>query len=310
MHIPDTLLQGAVCPITAVMSSIGLAAAVVAAAKSDNKPTPMTFGAVAALIFAGQMLNFPVPGGTSGHLLGGVLAASLLGVPFGVLAMGLVVLVQCLIFADGGIASLGSNLLNMALIAPVVGGVFLSVVARHGKTGPFVRSALLAGAAWMSVMLAAFAVSVELAASGPIALATVSQAMLSVHALIGIGESLITVAAFWLLVPLQRNGLDKRRYLLSLAVAVALALMLSPLASSLPDGLEWVAARYHLFLPSVAGFEGLVSGYVLPNVDHPYVTRVLAGMVGAAVVFSFAWLLARQFKRPRFLETWLGTTLQ
>ena len=297
MHIPDTLLQGAICPVTATISSIGLTVAVVAAAKSEHKPTTGSFGAIAALIFVAQMLNFPVAGGTSGHLLGGVLAVALLGLPFGVLAMAVVVLVQCLVFADGGIASLGANLLNMALIASGMGALFRLFADRWDRAGLLVRSILLAGVAWLSVMVAAVAVGVELAAAGSIGLATVSQAMLSVHALIGIGESLITVAAFWVLAPLRFDARNDNRSLLPLAMAGILALLLSPLASALPDGLEWVADRYQLLLSSADGFGGLLPGYALPDVSNPYVATILAGATGAALVFGSAWLLAQKLKQ-------------
>ena len=117
MHIPDMMLQGAICPATAAIASIGLAGTAYAAYKTSIKPAASLFAGVTALIFAAQMVNFPILTGTSGHLLGATLAVALLGSAFGIMAMSLVVIVQCLIFADGGISVLGANLLNMALLA-------------------------------------------------------------------------------------------------------------------------------------------------------------------------------------------------
>ena len=105
MHIPQNLLDGTLCSVTAVVSGLCLAGAALAAYRSAEKPHPLRFAAVSAFLFAAQMMNFPISGGTSGHLLGGVLASALLGVPFGVLALALVVAIQALVFADGGLTA-------------------------------------------------------------------------------------------------------------------------------------------------------------------------------------------------------------
>ena len=110
MHIPNSMLQGAVCPVTALVGVLGVAVAALKAFWSEHKPSAARFGAITALIFAGQMMNFPIQDGTSGHLLGGVLAAALLGTPFGILSIALVVTIQCLVFSDGGFAVLGANI--------------------------------------------------------------------------------------------------------------------------------------------------------------------------------------------------------
>ena len=101
MHIPNGMLQGGICQITAVISVMGIGLAGLRAFFTDHKPSAGKFAAITALIFAGQMMNFPINGGTSGHLLGGVLAVALLGIPFGILSMALVVTIQCLFFSDG-----------------------------------------------------------------------------------------------------------------------------------------------------------------------------------------------------------------
>ena len=144
MHIPDSMLQGAVCPVTLALGAAGVTVAATFAVRSANKPSAARFAGVAALIFAGQMMNFAIPGGTSGHLLGGVLAAALLGTPFGVLAMTLVLAVQALLFGDGGLLALGANVVNMALLGVGIGGLL-----RRPQLGQIGQAALLAAGGWL-----------------------------------------------------------------------------------------------------------------------------------------------------------------
>lgn len=195
MHIPDSMLQGRICPVTAAVSVLGLALAARAAIQSGNKPNAERFGAVTALIFAGQMMNFPIRDGASGHLIGGVLASALLGAPFGVLAMALVLTIQCLMFSDGGLSILGANILNMALIGAGLGGFLQRRFFNGALVNSLQNSLFLGFLAWLSVVLAALACSAEIALSGAIPFSKVAGAMLGTHALIGIGEGLITAAA-------------------------------------------------------------------------------------------------------------------
>lgn len=149
--------------------------------------------ALAALIFAGQMLNYPVSGGTSGHLIGAMLAAVIVGPYAATVVMASVLLVQCALFGDGGYFSLGANVLNMSVIAVWVGWAFYRVlkdsVGLPGCLALFVGS-------WASVMAAAAACSLQIAYSGTAPLAKVLPAMLNVHSTIGIGEGIITVATY------------------------------------------------------------------------------------------------------------------
>jgi cobalt/nickel transport system permease protein len=149
-------------------------------------------GVMCAFIFAAQMLNFPVLGGTSGHLLGGVLAAVLLGPSAAAVVLASVLLVQCLIFQDGGLMALGANILNMAIMGTFGGYAVFWMIYRLRPTARGFRAAV-AAAAWFSVMLASAACALELALSGTAQLATVLTAMAGVHAFIGIGEALITM---------------------------------------------------------------------------------------------------------------------
>jgi len=155
-------------------------------------------GAVAALIFAAQMFNFPVSQGTSGHLLGGVLAAVVLGPWAGAIVVSVILLVQSVFFADGGILVLGANIFNMAVIGAIGGYYVYYGISRiiRGSTGIYAGAAI---AAWLSVFVAAGATALELALSGTFSLADTMRSMLSVHAVIGLAEAAITVAAIGLL---------------------------------------------------------------------------------------------------------------
>lgn len=156
-------------------------------------------GMVAALIFAAQMFNFPIDQGTSGHLIGGVLAVVLLGPFAGTIALAAVLVIQALFFADGGLVTMGANIINMALF-----GALASYYVYAGLKKWLAEWVSIGIAAWGSVMLAAAAASLEIGLSGTFALSAVMGAMLRVHAVIGVAEALITIAlvrAFRKMVP-------------------------------------------------------------------------------------------------------------
>ncbi len=292
MHIPEHMLQGSICPITAVVSATGIIAAVYFARKANDKPTSVSFGAVVALIFAAQMMNFPIVSGTSGHLLGGVLAASLLGTPFAVLAIALVVTIQSLVFSDGGIAVLGANIFNMAILGAGMGGLLRSSLAIQwrGMRGKYLAVAV---ASWCSVMLAALAVSVELAVDGQIDFLQIAAAMVGSHALIGLGEAAIAVAVCVLLSAPSFRERSHGQEAAPLVGAVVVALLLSPFASGYPDGLEWVAAQYGFLHHSAPAFVGILSDYSIPSLSHEALSTGVAGLLGVLLSFTLAWGMSR-----------------
>src|SRR5687768_11605536 len=152
-------------------------------------------GVLAAFIFAAQMMNFPTAGGTSGHLLGGALAAILLGPWAAIIVMSVVIGVHALVFQDGGLAALGANIFNMGILTAFAGYAVYRTAAALGRGR---RALVLAGsfaAAWVTVMLAALLTSAQLAISDTSDWGVVLPAMLGVHALIGIGEGLISAGA-------------------------------------------------------------------------------------------------------------------
>jgi cobalt/nickel transport system permease protein len=200
MHIPDGFIDAQTSVAAGVVAAGGVGVSLRRAGQEVLESKAALTGLVAAFIFAAQMLNFPVASGTSGHLIGGLLAAVLVGPWLGSLAVTVVLAVQSLLFADGGISALGLNIINMALI-PAIGGFALFWLARQvlprSKGGVVAATAF---AAFLSVVLASLAFTLEyaLGGNGAVPVATVAAAMVGVHLLIGVGEAVIsslTVAA-------------------------------------------------------------------------------------------------------------------
>ncbi len=193
MHVPDGFLNLPVSLLGYVLAALIIAVAVVKSrAQLDDKTAPLA-GLTAVFIFAAQMLNFPVGAGTSGHLLGGALAAILVGPWVAILVVTVVLTVQALLFADGGLTALGINVLNMAIVTVVVGWLVFRLGVRFVKTPK--GAAIVAGVAgFVTVPASAMAFVGEYAMGGtaPVSLAAVAAAMGGVHVLIGIGEGIIT----------------------------------------------------------------------------------------------------------------------
>ena len=187
MHIPDGFLSAQVfVPFWAIAVG-GLSYTLKKTKQALKEKAIPLMGVSAAFIFAAQMLNFPIIGGTSGHLLGGVLAAVLLGPYAGAIVLSLVLIVQSLVFQDGGLTALGANIFNMAFLGAIGGySIYRFLKKRLG----FIISVGIAS--WASVVIASFACAIELAASGTSALKIVLPAMVGIHVFIGIGEAIIT----------------------------------------------------------------------------------------------------------------------
>jgi cobalt/nickel transport system permease protein len=194
MHIPDGFLSW---PVSLVCWAIAITLIAIALnrvqAEYKEKAVPL-MGVCAAFIFAAQMINFPIPGGTSGHLLGGTLAGALLGPWAGSLVMTVVFIVQGVFFQDGGLTVLGANVVNMGLIG-TYGGYYLYKAIRRALGFNSLQSTQIAVAVagWTSVVVAAGVCAIQLALSGTLPLQVALSAMLFWHVLIGIGEAMITV---------------------------------------------------------------------------------------------------------------------
>ncbi len=211
MHIPDGFLSGPVNLAGYAVSASVVGVALARARRTlDERQTPM-LGVTAAFVFAAQMLNFPILGGTSGHFLGAALAAILLGPLNACLVMALVLIVQCFGFGDGGLTAVGSNLFNMGVIGVMCAWLVFVALKRLRPDSRAMTLAAAAAASWCSVVAAAAACAAELAISGTAPLIVVMPAMVGVHALTGIGEAVITVAALSLVLETRPDLLSFSR---------------------------------------------------------------------------------------------------
>ena len=321
MHVPDGFIS-----LPASLSAAAVAAGGVGVslrrirATMRERVVPLA-GLAAAFIFVLQMLNFPVAAGTSGHLLGGALAAILLGPWVGAIVVTVVILVQGLVFADGGVSALGLNVINMALVTALVGwGAFRLATLLMPKTATSMVSAT-ALASWLSVVAAsvAFAGEYAIGGAGGVPATTVLGAMVGVHALIGVGEGIISgliVSAVLASRPDLVYGARAAGYrgvararvsraavggfvLAGVAVAVVLLALVAPLASSAPDGLERVASDHQV---AEMGAASAISGspvaeYDVAGIDDPRIATILAGTLGLGLTFAVGAALMRATSR-------------
>jgi cobalt/nickel transport system permease protein len=295
MHIPDGFLSPLVSLVLWALSILVVGYALRRVGRDLGERQVPMMGVLAAAIFAGQMLNFTVAGGTSGHLMGAAIATILLGPWAGMLVLTCVVSIQALIFQDGGLLALGGNIFNMAVVGVAVSYMTYRTVRKIAGDS---RWGIFAGgfiAAWLSIVVAALGVALQLAISGTSPANIAIPAMGGIHAVIGIGEGLITLGALALvnsarpdlLKTGQAQPAGRLVWVFGLLIALALA-VISPLASSHPDGLEWVAEQQ--------GFLGLAQGpqyeiipdYVFPGISNAALATIAAGILGTLLVFGVA----------------------
>ena len=315
LHAPDGFFS---LPL-AIAGYVVVALVIAFAARQTSRDlsermVPM-MGVMGAFIFAAQMINFPVAGGTSGHLVGGALAAIILGPWAAILVMTAVVGLQALLFQDGGLVVLGINLFNMSIVSVLVGyGVYRAV----GFFGLSSKTTLTVGGfagAWASVVAAAVLAAFQLAMSGTSPLQLALPTLAGVHALIGIGEGLITVFALSFILAARpqllglsravesepdqtaRRGIGLRRVLVVGYVIAVGVTLLAPLASGSPDGLERVAEDQGFLESALDAPYSIVADYSVPGIDNEAVATILAGLIGVTVVYllfaGFALLVYR-----------------
>jgi cobalt/nickel transport system permease protein len=305
MHIPDGFVDVKTAVTAAALAATGLGLAL-AQAKRELPPRRVPLlGLGAAFVFAAQMVNFPVAGGTSGHLIGAALVAALLGLPAAVIVMATVLIAQCFLFADGGVTALGANVFNMAVVAPCAGLLVFRAVSR-GLPGLRGQVAAMAFAGWCSTVAAALACAGQLAWSGTVAWSVALPAMTGIHMLIGLGEGTISALAFAAVArtrpelvggatgaaaPAEGGARGFVRY--GLLAALGVALFAAPFACSWPDGLEAVAAKLGFEHAAHEAAPAPMPDYVFPWIGHEGLATAAAGVVGAIVVFALAVVLSR-----------------
>jgi cobalt/nickel transport system permease protein len=299
MHIPDGFLSVPVSIVFWVLSVLFILVALRRVNRDLGEREVPVMGVLAAAIFAGQMLNFAVTGGTSGHLMGAALATILLGPWASVLILTSVVSVQALIFQDGGLLVLGANLFNMAVVGSFVSYFVYRLFQRLARGA---RWGIFAGgfaAGWASIFVSALAVAFQLALSGTSPANVAILAMGGIHALIGIGEGLITMGALSFIYAARRDllkigqpqpGSNRWAWLGGLLIILILVI-LSPLASANPDGLEWVAGQAGFLNTAQGPTYQIIPDYVLPGISNEATATILAGVIGSLIVVGVALLM-------------------
>jgi cobalt/nickel transport system permease protein len=302
MHIPDGFLSLIMSIAFWVITALTVGIAITKTNKTLGEKQVPLMGIMAAFIFAAQMLNFPVAGGTSGHFLGGALAAIVLGPWAGILVMTPVIALQGLLFQDGGLLVMGANIFNMGILTAVIGYGLYRGALNQNKT---VRLAVAGIAAWLSTVTAALLVSLQLWLSGTSQLQIVVPAMLGVHVLIGLGEAVVTVAALAFILQTRPDLLDSkavaekggRGWVVVGALVSLAAVLLSPLASASPDGLERVAEDMgFLHLGQSAPYK-LLPDYTIPFLGQTALSTIVAGAVGALVLLGLMIVLGNMLRR-------------
>jgi cobalt/nickel transport system permease protein len=303
MHIPDGFLSVAVSLIFWVASIALIAVALRRTADIGERQVPL-MGLLAACIFAGQMLNFAVTGGTSGHLLGAALATVVVGPWAAALVMACVLGVQALVFQDGGLLALGANIFNLAFVGVAVAYVVYRAAERLAGRSRWVLLAAGFAAGWTSVFVSSLAVGLQLSLSGTSPANLAIPAMAGVHAVIGVGEGLITAGALALLYAARPDLLTGGRQtgggrlVWVFGALIALLLVaLSPLASSNPDGLEWVAEEMGFAARAQAPLYEIIPDYVFPGVSGEATATIIAGVLGTALVLAAALGMAYARRR-------------
>ena len=294
MHVPDGFMNITMSAATGVIS-FGTLWAYVRSAKDliADKFIALT-GMMSALIFVLQMINFPVAAGTSGHLLGGALAVIVLGPRLGLICLSVVVIIQSLLFADGGLSALGVNVLNMAIVTSATSWFIVKYWIKFigkNKTS-IVTVSVLAGI--LSVVFSSIAFTIQYAIGGTISIpvGTVLIAMVTTHLIIGLGEGIITALIITLLMRVRsdlvyaydRSGENttKVSFYGLFIILILLLSLITPFASSSPDGLESVAEEFGF--TQTDGIVLLLDDYGINAINNNFLSTVLSALLGITVV--------------------------
>ncbi|WP_376793333.1 energy-coupling factor ABC transporter permease [Thermoflexus sp.] len=306
MHIPDGFLSASVAlPLWGVSAGIGGYALRRARQELTEQEMPV-IGVVAAGIFAAQMLNFPIAGGTSGHLIGAALATLLFGPWVAILIMICVLTIQAIVFQDGGLVALGANIFNMGILGALVAYAVNQTLRGLLGDRPWTRTAAAFLSGWMAVVMGALATGLELSLSGLVPANVVLPAMGGIHALIGMVEGLLTMSAVSFLAVVRRGLIQERPvagrvplWIVGLALTLGLA-FLAPLASSNPDGLERVAEDLGFRQAARPSVWGLLPDYIIPGLPDQILSVILAGILGALLVFGLVIALIARRRLEKF----------
>mgnify|MGYP001424857952 FL=1 len=305
MHVPDGFMNVTMSAATGVIS-FGTLWAYIRSAKDliADKFIALT-GMMSALIFVLQMINFPVAAGTSGHLLGGALAVIVLGPRLGLICLSVVVIIQSLLFADGGLSALGVNVLNMAIVTSATSWFIVKYWVKFiGKNRTSIISvSVIAGI--LSVVFSSIAFTIQYAIGGTISIpvGTVLIAMVTTHLIIGLGEGIITALIITLLMRVRPDlvyaydrsdeNTTKVSFYGLFIILILLLSLVTPFASSSPDGLESVAEEFGF--TQTDGVVLLLEDYGIDAINNNFLSTVLSALLGVTVVaVLFNLIIARR----------------
>ena len=305
MHVPDGFMNVTMSAATGVIS-FGTLWAYIRSAKDliADKFIALT-GMMSALIFVLQMINFPIAAGTSGHLLGGALAVIVLGPRLGLICLSVVVIIQSLLFADGGLSALGVNVLNMAIVTSATSWFIVKYWIKFiGKNKTSIVSvSVLAGI--LSVVFSSIAFTIQYAIGGTISIpvGTVLLAMVTTHFIIGFGEGVITALIVTLLIRVRPDliyacersdeNTTKVSFYGLFIILILLLSLVTPFASSSPDGLESVAEEFGF--TQTDGIVLLLDDYGISAVNNDFISTVLSALLGVTVLaIMFNLIISRR----------------
>ena len=305
MHVPDGFMNVPMSAATGLIS-FGTLWAYIRSAKDliADKFIALT-GMMSALIFVLQMINFPIAAGTSGHLLGGALAVIVLGPRLGLICLSVVVIIQSLLFADGGLSALGVNVLNMAIVTSATSWFIVKYWIKFiGKNKTSIVSvSVLAGI--LSVVFSSIAFTIQYAIGGTISIpvGTVLLAMVTTHFVIGFGEGVITALIITLLIRVRPDliyayersdeNTTKVSFYGLFIILILLLSLVTPFASSSPDGLESVAEEFGF--TQTDGVILLLDDYGISAVNNDFISTVLSALLGVTVLaIMFNLIISRR----------------
>ncbi len=305
MHVPDGFMNVTMSAATGVIS-FGTLWAYIRSAKDliADKFIALT-GMMSALIFVLQMINFPIAAGTSGHLLGGALAVIVLGPRLGLICLSVVVIIQSLLFADGGLSALGVNVLNMAIVTSATSWFIVKYWIKFiGKNKTSIVSvSVLAGI--LSVVFSSIAFTIQYAIGGTISIpvGTVLLAMVTTHFIIGFGEGIITALIITLLIRVRPDliyayersdeNTTKVSFYGLFIILILLLSLVTPFASSSPDGLESVAEEFGF--TQTDGIVLLLDDYGISAINNDFLSTILSALLGITVLaIMFNLIISRR----------------
>ncbi len=307
MHVPDGFINAQVSIGSGIVSFATLWAYVKNAKNLVADKLIALTGMMSALIFVLQMINFPIAAGTSGHLLGGALAVIVLGPHLGIICISIVVVIQSLLFADGGLSALGINVFNMAIVTSLVGWLVITSWKKlFGEANvSIISGSIVAGL--LSVIFSSIAFVFEYALGGTVAvpLSSVLLAMLSTHLLIGLGEGIITALIVSLLLRVRSDLVyiktneyisNNTSSIYGLFILLLLCFtLITPYASSSPDGLESVAENFGFL--ETDGLVLFLNDYGISGLNNSFLSTIISAVLGIVVVVGISNVFLKFQKR-------------